>query len=401
MSIALILCIGIFLFLILNNNYLDQGSADVSGAFDAPGVSENEILIGTSNALTGHASFLGTQTMHGAISYINHVNDNGGVHGKNITLISYDDQYDPPQTIANTKKLIEEDEVFALFSYVGTPTSVVAKPILEEAGVPLVGLFTGASVFRDPASPYIFNIRASYYQEIQEVISHLVEELNMKKIAVFYQNDAYGLDGLKSAEDILKGYDLTPASTGSFERGTLEIEDALKSIKSASPEAVIMIGTYSPCAKFIKLAKKEGLNALFHNVSFVGAEALKEELGESGEGVIITQVVPPPIDEIPLPAIVEYQELLAQYFPSDKPDFVGLEGYLNAKVLVKALEDSGKNLTRESFINALNNLNDFSVGIGSNISFSESDHQGLDEVYATQIRDGELIFFSSWKELTW
>lgn len=356
----------------------------------APGVTPNEIVIGSSLALGGHASFLGTEYLHGAMCLINQINKEGGIHHRKIRVIAYDDGYDPPRCVANTQRLIHKDKVFALFCYVGTPTTVKIIDTVEENKIPLLGLFTGADKLRFPFRHYIFNIRSSYYQETNAVVRYFVEEKGLRRIAVFYQYDDYGFDGLKGTQIALQRYGLSPVATGSFVRGTLEIEDALKKIQKSEAQAVIMIGTYSPCAKFIKEARARRFNPLFHNVSFVGADKLVQELGDAGEGVFITQVVPPPTQRILLPASEQYSRLLSQYYPQDKPNFVSFEGFINARVLIEALRRAGRDISREGFIRALESIKEHYVGIGAVINFGPKDHQGIDDVYLTEVRDGQL-----------
>ncbi|MGE5311766.1 MAG: ABC transporter substrate-binding protein [Nitrospirota bacterium] len=364
-----------------------------------PGVTATEVVLGSSCALTGHASFLGSQTIDGALAYIKHVNERGGVNGRRLKLIVYDDGYDPDRCVANTRRLINEDSVFALTCYVGTPTAVRIIPAVEEAHIPLVGVFSGATALREPFRRFIINIRASYYQEIEKVVDHLVKESKFTKIAVFYQEDAYGEDGLAGTTRALRRHRLKPVATGSYQRGTMEVEPALREILAAQPEAVVMIGTYGPCARFIKLAKARNCCAVFHNVSFVGAEELVKLLGPDAERVIVTQVVPPPWETALLPAAEEYTRLLARYFPQDTPNFVGFEGFVNAKVVVQALRRLGREVTREKFIEAIEHMEFYSPGIGANINFSETDHQGLDQVYLTGVRNGRLVLFTDWSEV--
>ena len=194
------------------------------------GITHDQILVGSSLALGGHAGYLGTQTLHGATAYLNHVNDNGGIHGRKIKVIAYDDGYDPPLCVANTQKLIVQDKVFCLFGYVGTPTTVKIVPLVEDARIPVVGMFTGANALREPLKRYLINVRASYYQETGAAVKHLVEKMKLSKIAVFYQYDAYGFDGLKGTEIALKPYGLVPVATGSYIRGTLDVEEGLEKI---------------------------------------------------------------------------------------------------------------------------------------------------------------------------
>jgi ABC-type branched-subunit amino acid transport system substrate-binding protein len=366
------------------------------------GVDKDEIRIGSSLALSGHASFLGTQTLRGALSYINFVNDNGGVHGRKITLIALDDQYDPPKCVANTQRLLVEENAFALFCYVGTPTTVKIIPMVEKARTPLVGMFTGANALRDPFQRYIINVRASYYQETEAAVRHMVEDLNMRKIAVFYQYDAYGFDGLMGTELALQKYDLAPVANGSYIRGTLDVEEGLSKILDSDAEAVVMIGTYEPCAKFIKLALAAGRSPLFYNVSFVGAEELARLLGPMGDGVLVSQVVPPPdLAEARnmLWGVEEYIGLLKRYFPDENPNSVGLEGYYNAKVLVEGLQRAGPDLTRERFLDALETIGGMQVGPKSTLAFSPTDHQGMDQVYFTRIENGKLVLVTDWSQM--
>jgi branched-chain amino acid transport system substrate-binding protein len=289
--------------------------------------------------------------------------------------------------------------VFALTSYVGTPTAVKIIPLVQQAQIPVVGLFTGANALRQPFQPYIINIRASYHQEIKKVVDHLIEDNHYSRIAVFYQDDEYGLDGLEGTKLALRRSGLEPVGSGAYQRGTVAVEQALEGIAAANPEAVIMVGTYAPCAKFIQLAKQRGLCPLFHNVSFVGPEELVERLGPDAEGVLITQVVPPPWETALLPAAEEYNTLLARYFPEDRPNFVGFEGFVNAKVIVQALRRVGREITRERFIEAFEQMEFYSPGIGSNINFSREDHQGLDQVYLTLVKDGKMTLITDWSQV--
>ncbi|MFW6324179.1 MAG: ABC transporter substrate-binding protein, partial [Desulfovibrionales bacterium] len=221
----------------------DQNAADKASMQAVPGVTDDEILIGSSLALSGHAGYLGTQTLRGALAYINSVNESGGVYNRKIRIIAKDDGYDPPRCLVNTQQLLVQKNVFALFCYVGTPTTVKILPLVEDAGVPLVGMFTGANALRDPPKRYLINVRPSYYQETSAAVKHLVEDLGVSRIAIFYQYDAYGFDGLTGTELAMKKYDLEPVSRGTYVRGTLDVEEGLRRIMDSDPQAVFMIGT--------------------------------------------------------------------------------------------------------------------------------------------------------------
>lgn len=368
-----------------------------------PGVGEREIVIGSSLALSGHAAYLGTQTLVGAKAYLNGVNEDGGVHGRTIRLIAMDDAYEPPLCVSNTQKLIVDNNVFALFCYVGTPTTVKIIPLVNEARIPLLGMFTGANALREPFHRYIINIRASYYQETEEAVRRFVEDLGLSRIGVFYQYDAYGFDGLKGTEIALKKHGLTPVGRGSYVRGTLNVEEGLLKLMNSGAEAVIMIGTYEPCSKFIHMALAKGWSPLFHNVSFVGAEELARRLEGVDADVFVTQVVPPPespVSRTLLWGAGEYIDALARHFPDERPNSVGLEGYINAKVLVEGLRRAGRNVSRERFIDALQSISSYSLGIANTLTFGAEDHQGFERVYFTRLNKGRFALITDWHDVS-
>ena len=363
------------------------------------GVTDTEILIGSSLVLEGPANFLGTQTNHGMLTYINSVNEQGGVNGRKIKVIAYNDNYEPLPCVQNTQKLINEDRVFALACYVGTPTSAKAQPVWTNAKVPLTGFFTGAEVLRAPFNRYNIHIRASYYQEAAAIVDAFVKELKLQKIAVFYQYDAFGEAVKKGTEIALEKYGMVPVEYGSFERNTLNIEEGLKKIVDAQPEAVVMVGTYAPLALFVKEAKKAGLTrTLFHTVSFVGPEAFAKELGADTNNVVVTLVMPPYTDS-EIPVVKEYLEALPKYYPADSANFVSLEGYVNAKVLVEGLKRAGKDLTREKYIDAVETVKAGEMGTGLHLNYGPYDHLGLDKVYISQIQDGKYKEVKDWSSL--
>lgn len=366
------------------------------------GVTETKVILGSSLALKGHASFLGSQTLRGAMCYLNHINSLGGVHGRMVEVIAHDDSYDPLMCLTNTQRLIIDDQVFALFCYVGTPTTVRILPLVEEAQIPLLGMFTGANALRDPFNRWLINVRASYYQETKVAVHHLVTDLGLKKIAIFYQYDAYGFDGLTGTELALKEFGLVPVASGSYNRGTLDVYEGLAKIIGSNAEAVVMIGTYDPCAAFIKMSDEKGFRPVFYLVSFVGADELARRLENYRNlTVIVSQVVPPPDpdrqDASPLlTGEAGYLTLLNRYFPEDRPSFVGLEGFINARVLIEGLQRTGRDLTRDGFIQAIESIHDLSPGLDINISFSPTDHQGLDRVYFTRLENGQFALIKDW-----
>ena len=348
----------------------------------AQGVSVDTILIGQSAALSGPAEQLGKEMKAGAEAYFDVVNKSGGINGRKIKLISVDDGYEPEKAAANTKKLIEEEKVLALFGYVGTPTSNAALPIFTAAKVPFVGAFTGAQSLREPFNRYVFNVRASYFDETEQIVAHLVQQ-SITKIAVFYQNDAYGKAGLAGVERALKKRKLEITSTATVERNTTDVSPAVGKLAKSGASAIIMISAYKSCAAFIKAMKLAGGFQQFWNVSFVGSKALSDELADEGIGVQISQVVPFPWSDSN-PIVRDYQKNIGA---PEKYSFTSLEGYIAARVLVEGLKRAGKNPTRESLVDGLAAMGKLDLG-GFNINYAPGNHNGSSFVDLTIISRG-------------
>lgn len=353
-----------------------------------PGVTDSEILIGQSAALSGPAEQLGKQMRLGAQVYFDQVNQAGGINGRKIRLLSIDDGYEPDRAKANTAKLVNENNVFALFGYVGTPTSLAALPVFTEAKVPFVGPFTGAQALREPFNRYIFNVRAGYNEEAEEIVSHLLT-LSLKRIAIFYQNDAYGQAGLKGVTEALARRKMQPVVTAMAERNSTDIAAAVKSIGPLKADAVIMVSAYKTVGAFVKLMKKEGFNPQFHNVSFVGSVALAKELGAEGSGVAVAQVVPFPWNGS-LKITRDYQEVM-KTAGQKSVDFVSLEGYIAARVLVEGVRRAGRDLTREKLIGGLESMSKVDIG-GFPISYSKTNHNASSFVDLTIIGKNGQFF---------
>ncbi|MEP6702004.1 MAG: ABC transporter substrate-binding protein [Betaproteobacteria bacterium] len=351
------------------------------------GVSSNRVLIGQSAAFTGPASELGNEMRSGALAYFDQLNKKGGVLGRKIELTAIDDGYEPDRAAANTKKLIA-DGVFLLFGFVGTPTSNAAKPIFTEAQVPFFGAFTGAESLRSPINRYVFNVRASYFAETDKIVEQMVN-LGLTKIAVFYQNDAYGQAGLAGVERAVKKRNLAITVTGTVERNTIDVAAAVKAIAKTEPQAVVMISAYKSCAAFIREMKKAGSVPQFINVSFVGSRALANELGDTGRGVGITQVVPFPWN-VGVPVVREYQRDLTTFTGKSEYSFTSLEGYIAAKVLVEGLRRTGAALTRERFVQTMESFS-YDTG-GFIVNYTPTDHAGSHFVELTVItKEGKFL----------
>jgi branched-chain amino acid transport system substrate-binding protein len=364
------------------------GAAAFSVAYGQNGVAANRILLGQAAVFSGPAAQLGIQMRNGIKAYLDHVNEKGGVHGRRIELVTEDDRYEPSVAPSATRKLLDEHRVFALLGYVGTPTGAAHLPVVTQARVPLVGMFTGAEILREPFNRYVFHVRASYYDETEKIVEQVLST-GGRKISVFYQADAYGEAGRKGTELALGRRGMKIHSNGTVERNTLKIEGAVKTIHASEPDAIVMVGAYAACAEFIRQMRKSGSGATFYNVSFVGSKALADALGGDGSGVAISQVVPFPW-ALSVPVVKEYQ-LLAKKAGFSDYNFSAMEGFLTAKVMVEGLRRAGRNPTREGLIDALERMQDVDLG-GFYVSYSPKNHAGSKFVDLTIIgRQGKFL----------
>ncbi|HJS76263.1 MAG TPA: ABC transporter substrate-binding protein [Burkholderiales bacterium] len=353
-----------------------------------PGVTYDRILLGQAAVFSGPAAQLGIQMRNGIRAYLDYINAKGGVHGRKLELITEDDRYEQSVAPSASKKLIEEHRVFALLGYVGTPTGVAHLPVVTQAKVPLVGMFTGAEVLRVPFNRYVFHVRASYYDETEKIVEQVLST-GGQKIAVFYQDDAYGEAGRKGTELALERRKMKIHSTGTVERNTVRVEQAAKTIHTSQPDAVVMVSAYTSIAAFVREMQKLGSGATFYNVSFVGSKALADALGKDGVGVAISQVVPFPWGTA-VPVVKEYQQLAKKAGYTDY-NFSALEGFLCAKVMVEGLRRAGKSPTRDGLVEALEKMNDADLG-GFYISYSPTNRAGSKFVDLTIIsRDGKFL----------
>ncbi len=325
------------------------------------------IVLGQSAPFSGPAEQLGVQFHEGAKIYFDALNAKGGVRGRRIELKHLDDGYEPDRCVANTKQFLDQN-VFALFGYIGTPTSVAALPLATQARVPFFAPFTGAQALRDPFNPYAIHIRASYFDETAAIVK-LITSSGIKKIAVFYQNDAYGQAGLAGVVRALKTLNLEPLVTATVERNSVDVSAALSTIMPRNPEAIVQISAYKSCAAFIRQARQRGFPGNFYNVSFVGTQALVSELGADAKGVVISQVMPFPYTPL-MPVSKEYLDTIQLSGKKHAPNYSGIEGFIAAKVFTEALQrTNAKNLSRDSFLSAVDELQNLNFG-GFSVDFS-------------------------------
>jgi len=360
------------------------GTEAASDGERGPGISDDEILFGQSAVFSGPAKELGLEMRRGIEAAFREANRAGGVHGRELRLKTLDDSYESDYAYHTTKRLIEKERVFALIGEVGTPTSQVASPLAHEAGVPFLAPLTGAEFLRDPALDNVVNVRASYYQETEEMVARLTGDLGITRVAVFYQDDSFGRNGLEGVRMALERRGLEPVGEWHYQRNSGAVRHLISDIVAADPEAVLMIGTQDAVSDAIKLVHRD-LDPVFMTISFAGGAALADELGDDGLGVYVTQVVPFP-EDTSIPLVARYQAALAAYDPQAEPEpgFVSLEGYLAGRLAIFGLEVCGRELSRECFMDALHTSEAIDIG-GFRLQYGEGDNQGSDEVFLTAI----------------
>lgn len=368
------------------------GSAAAQTESGGNGVFADSIVFGQSAAVSGPAAELGENMNLGVRAAFEEANLEGGIHGRALRLILRDDRYEAEAAVESTRALIDHG-VFGLIGAVGTPTSRVAAPIASAARVPYIGAFTGAELLRGDDQRYVVNLRASYYQETEEMVERLTTDLGFSRIAILYQDDSYGQAGLTGVVQALDRRNMALAGEGTYVRNTVAVKRALLTLRSNNPEAVIIIGAYGAAAQFILWARKIGMRAVFVNISFVGSNALLNALGRGGDGVVVTQVVPFPRDT-DIPAVARYQNAIRRIDGSAQPGFVSLEGYLAGRLVVEALRASadpgGAPPTREAFLQTLEAAGPIDLD-GFTVEYGPADNQGSDEVFLTIIRGGRFV----------
>ena len=357
-------------------------------------IEKNSIVLGASLPLSGINSHLGRDVVVGANTYFSHTNARGGVQGKKIEFIQYDDKYEPENTFSNTIKLITKDDVFALFGFVGTPTVKRVLPLIAESNIPFIAPYTGASFLRTKDTPNIINFRSSYTEELDALVEYLTTQKNITRFAIFYQNDDYGEEGYIALSQALSKRNLTLIAEGTYKRNTLSIRHAIHEIEVAKPEAIILVGAYKPTAHFIEKVKETNTsNVIFCPISFVNANALMGELQGKGEGILFSQTVPSYNDPHSKEA-AEYLKNLAFYYPDEMPSFISYEAYLAAKTVVTALRSIDGTITRGKFLNELRELPEQTL---DNIPLKFHHAQLLNHVYLSHYANGKFEIIQTYE----
>ena len=354
-----------------------------------PGIGDTSITLGMSAPFSGPNGAYGLEMKEGALAYFSQLNASGGINGRKIELVALDDGYDTERAVANTRKLINEQKTFALMAFYGSSPTTEAMKVFSEAKVPLIGTISGAGSLRTPVNRFMFHLRASYADETEALVNHLVG-LGITNIGVFYQNDGFGKSGLDGVVTALARHKLKPVAVGSVERNSVQVESAVKEIAKASPQAVIMITLYKPTSEFVRQMRKAGQAPQFSTLSPVGADLLVTELSaQQAHGIGISQVMPYPWNDT-VSVVKDYQKAIQTFAKHKNYSYYGIEGYINAKLMAEAIRKTGKDLTREKLITTLES-NTFDLG-GYRVGYSSSSHNGSRFVDLTVLsRDGRVL----------
>ena len=400
----------------------ESGGSEAESAdrTEGRGATDEEIVLGVSAAFSGPSRGLGAELYRGAMAYFNHVNENGGIEGRRVSLKLYDDGYQPDPCVQNTMRLMLEDKVFLLFGYVGTPTVTRVLPILkkfQDENIFLFFPFTGAQPQREPPyGEFAFNLRASYNQETAGLVDNLVQ-IGRRRIAVFYQIDAYGRSGWAGVRAALAKHGERLAGEATYSRGekfTGSMRKQVEILQGVSPDAVICIGAYAACAAFARDAVDLGLDVPIANLSFVGSENMLKLLTEGQDDAesytrqLINSQVVPSYEDTSIPAVQEYRDLMARYDPQVPAELVqeeyapfahsfgSLEGFLNAKLMGEILRRLGPSPARAGLEEAVFSIEDYDLGISERVSFGPDRRQGLQSVYHTVVEDGRFVPLDDW-----
>lgn len=352
-----------------------------------PGVTDSEIVIGQSLGLTGPLAAMAPELVNITKTYLDGVNAQGGVHGRRIRMVTEDDAYKPENSVRLVGKMIAQDHVFALANLTGTANVAAVLPLLakEDPPVPLISPFTGADLLRDPPINHVFNVRASYGDEVEKLVQHLTT-LGVQRISVLWMNNGFGKDGLAGARKSMEKRGLKLHSDASIQADSSDVQQAVQTLSATEPDAIIMITAGAPTVTFIKAYRMVSRAACFYTTSVMGSQSTIQALGPDGVGVVVTSVVPFPWSQS-MPVAREYREVLKKAGMEATVSFIGLETFINAKVLVEGLRRAGRDLTRPRFIQAMESLQRFDVG-GFEVDFGKGGRQGSRFVDLTIIGAG-------------
>ncbi len=350
------------------------------------GVDSDTITLGHTGALSGPLSALSREYLSGAELYFDQLNAKGGVAGRRIRIVTLDDAYKPELAEQNTRRLIDEHKVFALFGCFGTGPSLKSMPLATAARVPFFAPYTGADALREPQNPYVFHVRASYRQEVEKMVNHLYS-VGTHSIAVVHHADPFGQAGLEAAISTMKRLGLTPVAVASIASDGSNAAKAAAQAVAGNPAAVIMITAGNSSAALVRAIQDTGHGPMLYGLSVISSRQLILELGPKAHGLVLAQVMPSPF-RVDFPIAREYRQVADKVGVDHS--YAALEGYVAAATFSEGLRRAGKELTRERLLEALESMGNWDAG-GLHMNFSARNHVGLDFVDLTVISRGNFM----------
>lgn len=368
---------------------LTVSAALAGNALAADGITPSSIFIGQSCDLSDDNKRYGKAYRDGSLAYFKYLNSKGGINGRNVRLITYDDKGNSEVSIDNTKKLLATDKVFLLFGYTIENPGTNLISIVNQNKIPLFAPSYGGNIYREPFNRNIFNIKASFRDEVKSIVRHLKSDKNIKRVSIFYKNNEIGRSSLKDVVNAMGQMDVAPLNTAGYSDENEDLRKVIEVFNYVKPDAMILLGSLKQNANIIRKLRSAGSDALFINLSSINAEMLGEDLGNNGIGVVISQVVPFPYYR-KVPVVAEYNNVIEKHLPGTEPSYPGLEGYIAAKALCEVLRDIEGEPTREKFITTAESLYDIDLG-GVSATFEPGNHMGSDRTFFSQIGPGGFI----------
>jgi ABC-type branched-subunit amino acid transport system substrate-binding protein len=349
---------------------------------------KNEIVLGQSAPLSGSFSELGKAYRDGAQLYFSKVNSEGGVHGRQIRLLTLDDAYLPKRAEENTRQLIQKDRAFALFGHMFTSAVRASLAVASEAGVPYIAPYAGYEELYSKHNPVLFMTRASFATEMDTLLRH-VQAMGLQRVALVRYDSAPGKELLQEFETKLAGLGLKPIGIGTMKLNSRDPAAAVDQLVDSRPSGIVLGVSGADAVEFIKAfnARAKAKPVQYLARSLVGGHQLVEQLGAESRGVVMTQLAPSPFNgktRLAREYRTELKSAATQRGQKIPPSYIGFEGYIAAKIMVEGLRRAGPNATRAGLIAAMETMRDWDGG-DVFVAYSPTNHNGVKFVTVTVI----------------
>jgi branched-chain amino acid transport system substrate-binding protein len=362
-----------------------------------PGVTDTEVVVGSWGPQDGPAGAYGAidRTID---AYFKMINEQGGINGRKIRFIYENDSYQPAKTVAAVKKLVEEDKVFALVGGLGTAQNAAVMDYLVQNNVPHVWPATGSGILAAPLKKNVYAVQLNYTIEATLATQYALDQLGSKKFAVFYQNDAFGKEGLDAVQAELKKRNLPAATAVSYETADTNFSAQALKLQTSGADTVILYAVPAPGGAILAEMGKIGFAPKLLSSSVINDPSIFKLAGPAINGMLIEGYLPA-FDDTSNPKIVEYQAFMAKYAPKEQIGGFTESGYAYAQVFIEALKRAGKELTRESFMTNLDQMKNFTGSLVPSLSYSPTDHAGVKAAYFQSAKDGKFVTVTDYIQL--